>query len=42
MLSRTSCAQRQATANLAAHSSASWREGTSMITNPPMTASVFG
>ena len=41
-ISRTSCAQRQATANLAAHSRASSREGTSTITNPPMTAFVSG
>src|SRR2546426_6881947 len=35
-ISRTSCAQRQATAILAAHCSASSREGTSMSVNPPM------
>jgi hypothetical protein len=35
-ISRTSCAQRQATAILAAHCSASWREGTSTSVNPPM------
>ncbi len=38
----TSCTQRQATANLAAHSSAFSREGTSTIANPPMTALVSG
>ncbi len=42
MISRTSCAHRQATAILAAHSSASSREGTSTIENPPMTALVSG
>src|SRR6478609_1124308 len=42
MISRTSWAHRQATANLAAHASASWREGTSMIEIPPMTALVSG
>ena len=36
--SRTSCAQRQATAILPAHSSASSREGTSTTENPPMYA----
>src|SRR6266571_8292559 len=35
-ISRTSCAQRQATAILAAHCSASSREGTSTSVNPPM------
>ncbi len=40
MISRTSCAQRQAAAILAAHSSASSREGTSISENPPMTALV--
>src|SRR5258708_18945964 len=38
MNSRTSCAQRQATAILAAHCSASSREGTSMIVTPAMYA----
>ena len=42
MSSRTSCAQRQATAILAAHSSASSREGTSTIAKPPMTSLVSG
>jgi hypothetical protein len=42
MISQTSCAQRQATANLAAHSKASSREGTSTIANPPTTALVSG
>src|SRR3712207_1364033 len=42
MISRTSCAHRQAAAILAAHASASSREGTSMIENPPMTALVSG
>src|SRR3712207_9099547 len=42
MISRTSWAHRQATAILAAHASASSREGTSMIENPPMTALVSG
>jgi hypothetical protein len=37
-IARTSCAQRQATAILAAHSSASSREGTSMTVSPPMTS----
>src|SRR5438105_9331476 len=41
MNSRTSCAQRQAPAFLAAHSSASSREGTSTTQNPPM-ASGYG
>jgi hypothetical protein len=36
MNSRTSCAQRQAPAFLAAHCSASSREGTSTTQNPPM------
>src|SRR5207249_1440154 len=36
--SRTSCAQRQAAAILAAHCSASSREGTSMIVTPAMYA----
>ena len=36
MSSRTSCAQRQATAILTAQRSASSRAGTSMIENPPM------
>src|SRR5712692_5887814 len=40
-ISRTSCAQRQATAILAAHCSASSREGTSTSVNPPM-ASGYG
>src|SRR5437763_15497578 len=40
--SRTSCAQRQATAILAAHSSASSREGTSTTENPPMYALLSG
>ena len=40
--SRTSCAQRQATAILAAHSSASSREGTSTTANPPRTSLVSG
>src|SRR5688500_14457381 len=40
--SRTSCAQRHATAILAAHSSASSREGTSTTANPPMTSLVSG
>src|SRR3984957_17580286 len=35
-IARTSCAQRQATAILAAHCSASSREGTSTSVNPPM------
>jgi len=38
MISRTSCAHRQATAILAAHSSASSRDGTSTTENPPMTS----
>src|SRR6187402_2563208 len=42
MISRTSWAHRQATAILAAHASASSREGTSMIENPPRTALVSG
>ena len=42
MISRTSCAHRQPRAMRAAHSSASSREGTSMIENPPMTAFVSG
>lgn len=42
MISRTSCAQRQPRAMRAAHSSASARDGTSMIENPPMTAFVSG
>jgi len=37
--SRTSCAQRHATAILAAHCSACSREGTSTTANPPMTSS---
>src|SRR3954451_10823823 len=41
MNSRTSCAQRQATAVLAAHSSASSREGASATQNPPI-ASGYG
>src|SRR4051794_23177771 len=41
MNSWTSCAQRQAAAVLAAHSSASSREGTSTTQNPPM-ASGYG
>src|SRR5215831_3192998 len=41
-ISRTSCAQRHATAILAAHSSASSREGTSTIASPPMTSLVSG
>src|SRR5918999_1625754 len=40
--SRTSCAQRQATASLPAHSSASSREGTSTTENPPMYALLSG
>ena len=40
--SRTSCEQRQATAILAAHSSASSREATSTTANPPMTSLVSG
>ena len=36
MSSRTSCAHRQATAILAAHASASSREGASMTESPPM------
>jgi hypothetical protein len=40
-ISRTSCAHRQATAILAAHSSASSHEGTSTSVNPPM-ASGYG
>ena len=40
--SRTSCEQRQATAILAAHSSASSREDTSTTANPPMTSLVSG
>src|SRR5690242_2481043 len=40
--SRTSCAQRHATAILAAHSSASSRECTSTTANPPMTSLVSG
>src|ERR1700679_3231447 len=40
-ISRTSCAQRQATAIFAAHRSASSREGTSTSVNPPM-ASGYG
>src|SRR6266508_4973839 len=40
--SRTSCAQRQATAVLPAHSSASSREGTSTTENPPMYALLSG
>jgi uncharacterized cupin superfamily protein len=42
MISRTSCAQRHPAANLAAQTSASSREATSMIENPPMTAFVSG
>ena len=42
MISRTSCAQRQAAAILAAQTSASAREETSMTENPPMTAFVSG
>ena len=42
MISRTSCAQRQATPNLAAHFSAAACDGTSIITNPPMTALISG
>src|SRR5215211_7410581 len=41
MNSRTSCAQRQAPAFLAAHASASSREGTSTTQNPPI-ASGYG
>ena len=41
-ISRTSCAQRHAAAILAAHTSASSREGTSMIENPPITAFFSG
>ena len=41
MNARTSCAQRQAAAVLAAHSSASSREGTSTTQNPPI-ASRYG
>jgi hypothetical protein len=41
MKSRTSCAQRQAPAFLAAHCSASSREGTSTTQNPPI-ASGYG
>src|SRR5688572_32673935 len=40
--SRTSCAQRQATAILPAHSIASSREGTSTTENPPMYALLSG
>ena len=40
--SRTSCAQRHATAILAAHSSASSRDGTSTTANPPRTSLVSG
>src|SRR5215204_6241861 len=40
--SRTSCAQRQATAILPAHSNASSREGTSTTENPPMYALLSG
>src|SRR6516225_3074641 len=40
--SRTSCAQRHTTAILAAHFSASSREGTSTTANPPMTSLVSG
>ena len=42
MISRTSCAQRQAAANLVAHSSATSREGTSTIAKPPMTSLTSG
>src|SRR6266550_4517504 len=42
MNARTSCAQRQATAILAAHASAASREGTSMIVSPPMYALFLG
>jgi hypothetical protein len=38
MISRTSCAHRQATAILAAHASASSRERTSTTENPPIAA----
>ena len=38
MISRTSWAQRQAAANLVAHSSPSSREATSTMAKPPMTA----
>src|SRR5438552_1228866 len=41
MNSRTSCGQRQAPAFLAAHASASSREGTSTTQNPPI-ASGYG
>ena len=40
--SRTSCAQRQATAILPAHSSACSREGTSTTENPPIYALLSG
>ena len=40
--SRTSCAQRQATAILPAHSSASSRDGTSTTENPPIDALLSG
>jgi hypothetical protein len=42
MISRTSCAHRQALAVLAAHCSASSREGTSTTQNPPTTSLVSG
>jgi hypothetical protein len=42
MSSRTSCAQRQPTAILAAHASASSREATSTTENPPRTSLVSG
>src|SRR5688500_17045956 len=40
MISRTSCAQRHQTAIRAAHATASSRQETSMIENPPTTALV--
>jgi hypothetical protein len=39
---RTSCAQQQATAILAAHSSAYSREGRSTTANPPRCSVLFG
>lgn len=42
MISRTSCAHRHASAMQAAQTSASSREGTSIIENPPITAFVCG
>ena len=42
MISRTSCAHRHPRANRPAQTSASSREGTSMMENPPMTAFVSG